>query len=305
MEKLVAERLGVPVFATAMSTVLAGPGSPPPFFGLRPARTMVGTTVHRAARAMLAMTMRQGVAHYNHILAQQGLAAIAPDGFPHAPMAAARRLFLNGTPGLEYPGYRPPANGEFVGPLLPAVGPESSATPLPEVVTDPGNQVIVVSQGTVDNTDPSKLIVPTLRAFAGRAHVVVVTTAGADTEDQRARFAGPRVVIEDHLPYAALFSHADVFVSNGGWGSTMFALRNGVPVVAAGTREGKNDTNARIDYNGLGVDLRTERPTPSRIRRAVRDALDDRIAANISRLRAEFDLYDPIPLIAAAVEAIQ
>ena len=50
----------------------------------------------------------------------------------------------------------------------------------------------------------------------------------------------------------------------GGW------LRHGVPVVGAGTREGKNDVNARLAVNGLGADLRSEHPGPARIRRAPR-----------------------------------
>ena len=42
---LVAERLDVPVFATGMSTVIPDDDGPPPFFGLRPARTVVGRAV--------------------------------------------------------------------------------------------------------------------------------------------------------------------------------------------------------------------------------------------------------------------
>jgi len=40
-------------------------------------------------------------------LAEHGVAPIPLDGFPHAPLASARRVFLNGSPGLEFPGYRP------------------------------------------------------------------------------------------------------------------------------------------------------------------------------------------------------
>jgi len=121
----------------------------------------------------------------------------------------------------------------------------------------------------VDNSDLNKLIVPTLRAFAGGSHVVVATTGGVGTTELRDRFAGPRVVIEDHLPYAALFSRTPTpFVGNGGWGSTVFALV-AVPPLLRPVPVTANDINARIPYNGLGVDLRTENPTPSRIRRAV------------------------------------
>ena len=60
----------------------------------------------------------------------------------------------------------------------------------------------------------------------------------------------------------------DVFVTNGGFGSVLAAMRHGVPVVGAGKTEGKNDIDARVGYNRLGVDLRSERPKPARIRAA-------------------------------------
>ena len=69
-------------------------------------------------------------------------------------------------------------------------------------------------------------------------------------------------------------------------------------MVGAGTREGKNDINARIGYNKLGIDLRSERPKPAAIRKAVRRVLDDpTYARKVAELRAELRAYDPIGLI--------
>lgn len=306
VEQLVAEDLGVPVFATALSTVLPGPTSPPPFFGLRPARGATGRAAHRVVRAMLARAMRRGVSHYNDVLAAHGLAPVPPDGFPHVPMASARRVFLDGVPGLEFPGYTPPPNAGFVGPLVPAAAALRPPATLPEAVTRPGATVVAVSQGTVDNTDPGKLIEPTLEGLAGGPYVVVATTGGVRTDELRRRFGGPGVVVEDFIRYDTLFPHVDVFVSNGGWGSVVAALRHGVPVVAAGTREGKNDVNARLAANGLGADLRRERPGPARIRRAVEQVLaDPAVTANVERLRAELAGYDAMSTIAAAVESVE
>jgi UDP:flavonoid glycosyltransferase YjiC (YdhE family) len=304
VEKLVAEDLGVPVFATALSTVLPGPSSPPPFFGLRPARSIAGRTLHAGVRRMLTSAMRRGVGHYNQVLADHGIAPIPPDGFPGAPMASARRIFLDGVPGLEFPGYRPPPNAEFVGPLVPAPTALAPGVTLPEAVTRAGSTVVAVSQGTVDNTDPGKLIEPTLQALAGEPVVVVATTGGARTGELRDRYGAPDVIVEDFIPYGDLFPHVDVFVSNGGWGSVTAALRHGVPVVGAGNREGKNDVNARIALNRLGADLRRERPRPARIRRAVRRVLDDpSVASNVQRIRSELDRHDALTTITEAVEA--
>ncbi len=302
VEQLVAERLGIPVFAVALTMVMPDSQSPPPFFGLRPARTIVGRTQHRVVRHLLASTIKRGVLTYNEILASHDLAPIPPDGFPHAPMASARRVFLNGSPGLEFPGYRPLDNAEYVGPLVPAPTALRHDAPLPPAVLDPGATVMAVSQGTVDHTDPTKLIIPALDVLKDGPYVVVATTGGSQTAELRQRFAAPNIIIEDFIDYDVLFPHVDVFVTNGGFGSVLAAIRHGVPVVAAGKTEGKNDINARIGHNRLGVDLRKERPKPASIHAAVvRVLADPTYSANVGALRAELESYDPMARIEAAL----
>ena len=294
VERLVAERLGVPVLAVGLSTVMPGPTSPPPFFGLRPARHPVDRAVHGVVRRMVRATSKRGVLAYNAIMERHGVAPVPLDGFPHVPMASARRVFLNGSPSLEFPGYQPPANAEFVGDLAPAPTPSAGAA-LPPAILENGARVVVVSQGTVDNTDPGKLIIPTLEALADGPHVVVATTGGVQTAELRAQFAAsPRVIVEDYVDYDALFPHTDAFISSGGFGSLLAAVRHGVPVIGAGKREGKNDINARVDHNGLGVDLRSERPKSAAIRRAVDKVLGDpSYAARVAEVRAELEAYTP------------
>ncbi len=299
--QLVAERLGIPVFAVALTMVMPDSSSPPPFFGLRPARTILGRTQHRVVRHLLASTIKRGTVAYNEILARHDVAPIPLDGFPHAPMASARRVFLNGSPGLEFPGYRPLPNVEYVGPLVPARVAPTRETPLPPAVLDRRAKVVAVSQGTVDHTDPTKLIIPALTALADGPYVVVATTGGGRVAELRQRFAGPNVVVEDFVDYDALFPHVDVFISNGGFGSVLAAIRHGVPVVAAGKTEGKNDICARIGHNSLGIDLRTERPKPASIRAAVDRVLaDPTFTAHVDALRVELESYDP----AARIEAV-
>ena len=297
-ELLVAESLQIPVFAVGLTMVMPDPNGPPPFFGLRPARTPVGHVHHAVVRKMLAGGMKAGTTHYNQILAKHGIAPIHPDGFPHEPMLRTRRVFLNGSPGLEFPGYQPLANAEYVGPLVPARRATSPRAALPDIVVDTSNRVVAVSQGTVDNTDPGKLIIPTIEALKDSAYVVVATTAGAGTEALRARYPLPNVVIEDYIDYDDLFAHVDVFVTSGGFGSNLAAFLHGVPVVGAGKREGKNDINARVGYNQLGIDLRSEHPKPAAIRNAIQTVLDDpTYTTNVANLRAELRTYDPITTI--------
>lgn len=297
-ELLVAESLHLPVFAVGLTMVMPDAHGPPPFFGLMPARTLLGRLRHAVVRTMLASGMRVGTIHYNEILARHGVAPIGSDGFPHEPMLRTQRVFLNGSPGLEFPGYQPLPNAEYVGPLVPARRALSASAPLPDVVVDPTAKVVAVSQGTVDNTDPAKLIIPTIEALKDSGDVVVATTAGAQTAALRARYPQPNVVIADFINYDDLSPHVDVFVTSGGFGSNLAAFLHGLPVVGAGKREGKDDINARIGYNNLGIDLRSEHPKPAAIHKAVRRLLDDpTYARKVADLRAELQSYDPIGTI--------
>ncbi len=302
-ERLVNDALGLPTVAVALSTVVPDPQGPPPFFGLRPARTPLHRLLHVVVRRMVANTNKAGVVAYNEVLARHGVAAIAPDGFPAEPMLGLPRILLNASPGMECADYRPPANAEWVGPLVPARREAAPASvELPETVTDPAATVVAVSQGTVDNTDTAKLIGPTLEALAGGPYVVVATTGGSDTAALRRRYAGSTVHVEDYIDFDALFPHVDVFVTNGGYGSIIQALRHGIPVVSAGTREGKNDNNARLAARGLGINLRTERPKPRRIARAVETVLrEPRFRAAVEGIRAEFASYDTTGLVERAL----
>jgi len=228
------------------------------------------------------------------------MAALYPEraGLGGPKLICTRRVFLNGSPGLEFPGYQPLTNAEYAGPLVPARAAMRPEVPLPHAVVEPGTKVVVVSQGTVDNSEPDKLIVPTIEGLKDTKCVVVATTGGVGTAELRSRYARANVVIEDFIDYDSLFRHVDVFVSSGGFGSSLAAFLHGVPVVGAGKREGKNDLNARVGYNELGIDLRSEYPKPAAIRKAVQRVFDDpRYRNNVGRLRTELLSYDPVARI--------
>ena len=141
-----------------------------------------------------------------------------------------------------------------------------------------------------------------MEALKDGPYVVVATTGGARTAELRQRFAAQNIVVEDFVDYDALFPYVDVFVTNGGFGSVLAAIRYGVPIVAAGKTEGKNDICARIGHNHLGIDLRKERPKPARIRSAVGRVLTDpTFSAHVDALRKELESYDPLARIEAVL----
>lgn len=295
--RLVAEKLGVPVYsvnpAPAMET---SKDVPPPFFGLQPSRTVFGKIRDLTVRALVERSTRSGKEMLNDLRRREGLPAYEGSIFD-LHVGWAKGIFQIGVPSLDFPRSDPPPGFEYVGALLP----HPSSRPLPPRLADElrrHDTLIVVSQGTVDNRDPEKLFVPALRALAGGPHLVVATTGNRNTESLRARFPQENVIVEDFVDFSVLLEHASLFIGNGGYGSVLLALSKGVPLVCAGKLEGKADVNARIAYAGLGVDLKTERPSPRQIDEAVRRVLGDpSYRARVASVRAELESYRPFEII--------
>lgn len=64
-------------------------------------------------------------------------------------------------------------------------------------------------------------------------------------------------------------------ITNGGYNGVQMALAHGIPLVTAGQSEDKSEVCARIEWAGVGINLRTGKPTQQQIRAAVRKLLAD------------------------------
>ena len=303
---LVAEKLSVPVFGVGAGPTPAptSPTAPPPFFGLTPARNPIARMRHRVVRAMVESTTKRGMRSFNELLADEGLPRYERSVFD-LPWDTANLFFMTGVAEMDFPRSDWPANHRFVGPLLP---PRTSvATELPFAdELDRFASVVVVSQGTVDNRDPEKLLVPALTALAGTHHLVVACTGRRHTDALRARFPHDNVVVEDWVDFDTLLPRANLFVCNGGYGSIMHALMNEVPILSAGKLEAKNDINARLAYRGFGLDLKTERPKPDQIAAGVKRVLGDpSFKQNVTRVSKVLKASRPLETMEAAIVAGQ
>lgn len=175
-------------------------------------------------------------------------------------------------PEFEYPRSDLPASVRFVGPV--SMSAPSSAT-LPDWwgELDGSRRVVHVSQGTVANQDYEELILPTIRGLADADDVVVVATTGGRPVSSIPGRIPSNVYLAEYLPYDELLPRTDVMVTNGGYGGVHFALRHGVPLVVAGMTEDKIEVSARIQWSGVGVNLRTNRPSDDAVAEAVREVL--------------------------------
>ncbi|OAA57048.1 UDP-glucuronosyl/UDP-glucosyltransferase [Niveomyces insectorum RCEF 264] len=171
-----------------------------------------------------------------------------------------------------------------------AVHPEGSETRASR------KKVVAVAQGTIA-TSYDELILPTIQALAKRTDIIVIAILGV----RGASLPGPlpsNVRVLDYFPYDAVLAHADLFVTNGGYGSCTHSIINGVPMVVGGITEDKVEVTARAEYAGLAVNLRTQTPSADAIAAAVDKVLGNpAYKTRAERLRLENADLDPLSII--------
>ena len=265
---------------------------PPPGLGMMPSDTWYGkirqamlrrisdTVIFREPNRVLYKVMDQYKIPHNH------------ESLFDMMIRKSDVLLQIGTPGFEY--YRSDLgeNIRFVGPLLPHAGTKERPRWFDDRLRE-YRKVVLVTQGTVER-DVTKILVPTLEAFRDTDTLVVATTGGSDTQRLRDAYPYKNIIIEDFIPFNDVMPYATVYVTNGGYGGTMLGIMNRLPLIVAGVHEGKNEICARVGYFKLGINLRTERPTPAAIDQAVNRIVNDReYKDNVKELAAEFSRYDP------------
>lgn len=295
-----AERLpviGVSPIPVVMTSVDTGPFR----MMLPPAKTVIGRLRNRALNAFLLRWPLKpiGVA-VDEALAEVGEPPTTISFFDY-PYVSYDRLFQLSIAELEYPRRELPDTVRFIGPMHPR---HRLATALPDwwEDLDSDHPVVHVSQGTMDNRDLGRVIVPTLRALANEDVLVVAATGGRPVEDVVRAMGGQlpaNARVEEYVPYDELLPKTAVFVTNGGFGGVQRALAAGVPLVVAGATEDKPEIAARVQWAGYGIDLRTGAPTPEQVLGAVRRVLaDDALRHRIDIIRDRMnELPDPVDVI--------
>jgi MGT family glycosyltransferase len=193
---------------------------------------------------------------------------------PHEAIVALPDAYLQlTTPSFEFPHHNVPASVRFVG-ALPII-PDQAQLPPWAAELNGSRKVVLVTQGTVSNHDFSKLMSPTFAALADEPDLLVVATTGGRTIDAVPGPIPGNARLASYLPFEWLLPKVNVFVTNGGYGSVNQALSFGIPIVSAGLTEDKADTNARVGWSRIGIDLATNEPTTSALRAAVRAVVDE------------------------------
>lgn len=266
---------------------------PPPIMGLTPANTYAGKALHGFLRFLTDnVLLKKPYTLVQKYHSQYGIKAKSKNIFDM--QIEKSTLYLqSGTPGFEYKRPNLSKHIHFIGPLLPHATGTSKNNSFKSMLGKYA-KVILVTQGTFEG-DVNKLIIPSIEAFKGTDNLVIVTTAGWHTAMLRDKYrAYENILIEDFIPFNDVMPYVDVFVSNGGYGGVILGICNRIPMVVAGIHEGKNEICARVGYFKLGLNLRTEKPSPSKIINAVNEVMNNSIyKRNVEKLAKEFKHYSP------------
>jgi MGT family glycosyltransferase len=207
------------------------------------------------------------------------------------------------TPSFEFPRRDLPASAHFVG--APPIIPNQAPLPPWAHELDGSRKVVLVSQGTLTNHDFGELVAPALAALANEPDVLVVVTGGGRAVSTIPGEIPSNARLADYLPFEWALAKADVFVTNGGYGSVNQALSFGVPLVTAGMTEDKADVNARVAWSGVGIDLATNEPTSEGLRAAIRAVLDEpKYRLRASAMAKEFGGIDTRAEILRIIEQV-
>jgi len=260
--------------------------------GLTPATTALGKKGYVwLQKIMDTYLLKQPNDLLRQLLANKGITSKGSNPFEIA-IEKSTLVLQSGTPGFEY--YRRDISKHihFIGPILPHSKKSEKELNFRHKLGLFKN-TILVTQGTLENNN-TKIIIPTLEAFKNTETLVIVTTAGNDTEALRKQYPNVNCVIEDYIPFDQVMPFIDVYVSNGGYGGVLLSIKNKVPMVVGGKHEGKNEICARVGYFKLGVNLKTEVPSQEQIKAAVEKVLTDEIyRQNVTALAHEFEQYSP------------
>ncbi len=281
---LFSERSRMPWATVALLPLnLPGPAGPPSGMGLRPGTNPVTRVRDAALRRAVPLISRSLV----HAIGEAERAVgMAPSGLTMDRLVFSQTLIVaSGSPLLDYGRTDRPEHLRFVGELAAQTAP--SPGELPEWWRDlDGRRVVLVTQGT-QNIDPDDLLRPALAALAGRDLLVVATTgvAGRDTLPIPVP-SNTRVI--GFAPFGALLPRVDIAITNGGWGGTLAALGEGIPLVVAGGDLDKPEVAARVAHSGAGVNLRTGTPKAAAVAAGVDRVLGEpAIAAAAGRVAAQ------------------
>ena len=292
--QIVKNKLKVPGVGIGISPVMSTSKDLPPYgLGLTPDDSFIGRLKQKILRFVAKnFLFKESTTEYNKILERYNLPAENVILFD-IPVLRSDVFLQSGTPGFEYKRTDMPEKLKFVGPLHAYKSDQKKEFNYAwQNKLNKYKKNILVSQGTFE-PDHSKLIIPSLEALKNENYLLIVATGHHNTEELRKKYKEDNIIVENFIDFDFIMPRTDIYITNGGYGGTLLAIDHALPMVAAGINEGKNEICARIGYCKLGINLKTEKPSPEKIKNAVNKILSDPIyKQHVEKLRDEFRSFD-------------
>lgn len=273
---IAAEALNLPsALLAANVSLLRLPGHPPFGPGMAPARNEAELRAQDdAAQQVDAMfdgflpTLNEARARFGLTPLSRTLDQMRPD-----------RLLLATSPAFDFPVPSLPDFIRYVGPILEE---PAWAQASPESVGGVDARPLVVVSFSTTYQGQEAALTATLEALANMP-VRGVATLGKGLDGKK--IAAPENVrIVAGASHDALLARAAAIVTHAGHGTTLRALRAGVPIVALPMGRDQNDNAARIEYHGAGLRLDPSASSQN-IETALRRVIEEpHFAANAQRL---------------------
>ncbi|AOM39171.1 rhabduscin glycosyltransferase [Xenorhabdus hominickii] len=215
-------------------------------------------------------------------------------------MSRVDRFLQLATQSFEFPRDDLPETVEFIGSLGVKVEDDKSQISW----ADESLPLILVTQGTLANIDFDQLLLPTMRALADLPVRVLAITGGRSVEVLGDDIPENTKVVE-YLNFEHWIPRASIFITNGGYGSLNSAVRHGVPLVVAGTGDGKLEAVARVIWSRCGISLHTDTPSEQQIYRAVTRILSSSMWHQQAQIiKADYDAHNALESITQHVNEL-
>ena len=278
---------------------LPSPDTAPWGLGLLPGKNILAKIRNQLLNFLMYRVLLRDITTYaNHVRGRLGLMPYDCTLFSAMPLKIDLCMQIS-TPAFEYYRSNELAHLHYIGPIIPQADHSFQRPNWWQDLND-SRPVILVNQGTMaKNLDD--LIVPTIKGLEDEQMLVVAVPV----KQGQLQTLPAHIRAEPFIPFDHLLPHVDVMVTNGGYGGTQWALAHGIPLVVAGETEDKIEVAARVEWAGVGVNLRKQRPSPQAVRDAVNEVLTNPIyRENAKRVQDDFDKYDAPIQAAELLEAL-
>ena len=291
--RTIAERLGIPMVNFCGAMMLNVDAYVPPFFfGWQYRRDAVGRVRNRFGCWVMERIFQSMM---GEIKRYRRLWKLPPHRDIHDAFSPLVQL-VTIPPEFDFPRESPPKHLHYVGPLLSTAGRSPANFDFSRL---DGRPLVFASFGTLQNE--IRPLFEKLAAAAAQLPVQLVMSMGGGSLHFD-RLAGDPLVVS-FAPQLELLQRTRLTVTHGGLNTVMESLCSGVPIVVVPIANDQPGVAARVQWHGLGENVRFSNITSETLRTAMHKVLvDAHYRENALRMRSAIERVGGLPLAVKLIE---